>query len=185
MKSTHINRAHNTQSCLLIIFQYQPIRFQYSWLSIEQPIRYWLLQKLPWKFVTHMMIIPILTCPINNGPINLSLWSCRLSSDSSDSLIAVGVVSPFCCNIQQDTIGRMLIKGVSIVRWFTVERELSACGWSVMLACCIKCVKVGWSMLVTFSTFLITLSAPATKSLQNLSVGGCEFCHSEYFIQLR
>ena len=114
MKPIHINRAHNTQSCLLIIFQYQPIRFQYSCLSIEQPIRYWVLQKHPWKFVTHMMIIPILTCPINNGPINLSLWS--------------------------------------------------------------------YLLLVTFKTFLITLSAPATKSLQNLSVGGCKFCRSEYFI---
>ena len=27
----------NVQSCLLIIFQYQPISLQYSWLSVEQP----------------------------------------------------------------------------------------------------------------------------------------------------
>ena len=28
------------QSCLLIIFQYQPISLQYSWLSVEQPFRF-------------------------------------------------------------------------------------------------------------------------------------------------
>ena len=30
----------NVQSCLLIIFQYQPISLQYSWQSVEQPIRF-------------------------------------------------------------------------------------------------------------------------------------------------
>ena len=30
----------NLQSCLLIIFQYQPICMQYSWLSVEQPVRF-------------------------------------------------------------------------------------------------------------------------------------------------
>ena len=32
----------NVQNCLLIIFQYQPITLQYSWLSVEQPIGFWL-----------------------------------------------------------------------------------------------------------------------------------------------
>ena len=30
----------NVQSCHLIIFQYQPISLQYSWLIVEQPIRF-------------------------------------------------------------------------------------------------------------------------------------------------
>ena len=30
----------NVQSCHLIIFQYQPIRLQFSWLSVEQPTRF-------------------------------------------------------------------------------------------------------------------------------------------------
>ena len=29
----------NVQSCLLIIFQYQPISLRFSWLSVDQPIR--------------------------------------------------------------------------------------------------------------------------------------------------
>ena len=29
----------NVQSCLLILFQYQPISLLYSWLSVEQPFR--------------------------------------------------------------------------------------------------------------------------------------------------
>ena len=32
--------GHVIQSCLLIIFQHQPISLQYSWLSFEQPIRF-------------------------------------------------------------------------------------------------------------------------------------------------
>ena len=32
----------NVQSCLLIIFWYQLVSLQYSWLSVEQPIRFWL-----------------------------------------------------------------------------------------------------------------------------------------------
>ena len=30
----------NVQSCLLILYQYQPMSLQYSWLSVEQPIRF-------------------------------------------------------------------------------------------------------------------------------------------------
>ena len=30
------------QSCLHIVFLYQQISLQYSWLSVEQPIRFWL-----------------------------------------------------------------------------------------------------------------------------------------------
>ena len=33
-------RHVSVQSCLLIIFQYQPISLQYPWLSVEQPIRF-------------------------------------------------------------------------------------------------------------------------------------------------
>ena len=36
----------DVQSCLLIIFQYQPITLQYSWLSVEQPIRFSLTASL-------------------------------------------------------------------------------------------------------------------------------------------
>ena len=32
----------NVRNCLLFIFQYQPITLQYSWLSVEQPIGFWL-----------------------------------------------------------------------------------------------------------------------------------------------
>ena len=32
----------HVQNFLLIIFQYDPISLQYSWLSVEQPIRFWL-----------------------------------------------------------------------------------------------------------------------------------------------
>ena len=31
----------NVQSCLLSIFHYQLISLQYSWLRVEQPIRFW------------------------------------------------------------------------------------------------------------------------------------------------
>ena len=32
----------NVQSCLLIVFEYQPISFyQYSWLSVERAFRFW------------------------------------------------------------------------------------------------------------------------------------------------
>ena len=51
----------DVQSCLLIIFQYQPIRLR---LSVEQPIRVWLNVKHHWKFTVHKKITPKLTCPI-------------------------------------------------------------------------------------------------------------------------
>ena len=53
------------QSCLLIISQHQPISLQYSWLSVEQPIRIeWVLYKHHWEFPINKKTIPMLTCPI-------------------------------------------------------------------------------------------------------------------------
>ena len=50
------------QSCLPIIFQYQPISLQYYWPSDEQPIRFWLrVYKLHEAFPIYEKIIPILT----------------------------------------------------------------------------------------------------------------------------
>ena len=73
----------NFQSCLPINFQYNPIRFQYSWLSDEQPIRIvelifdepdyinrskskrlWEACKRLWEFPIQKKIIPILICPL-------------------------------------------------------------------------------------------------------------------------
>ena len=52
----------NYISCLLILFQHQPISLQYSWLSFEQPITIdWVLYKHHWEFSTHKQIIPMLT----------------------------------------------------------------------------------------------------------------------------
>ena len=36
----HSTGRVNAQSCLLINFQYQPISLQFSWLSVEQPIKF-------------------------------------------------------------------------------------------------------------------------------------------------
>ena len=56
----------NVQSCLLINFQYKPISLQYSWLSVEQPIRIdWELYKHHWEFPINKKIIPMLICPIS------------------------------------------------------------------------------------------------------------------------
>ena len=53
------------QSCLLIDNPYKPISLQYSWLSVEQPIRIdWVLYKRCWEFPINKKIIPMLTCPI-------------------------------------------------------------------------------------------------------------------------
>ena len=53
----------NIQSCLLIIFQYQPISLLYSWWSVEQPIRIdWVLNKNHWQFPINKKIIPMFTC---------------------------------------------------------------------------------------------------------------------------
>ena len=39
------------QSCLLIDNQYKPISLQYTWLSVEQPIRIdWVLYKYCWEY---------------------------------------------------------------------------------------------------------------------------------------
>ena len=51
------------QNVALIIFQYKPINLQYSWLSVEQPIRIdWVLYKHHWEFLINKKIIPMLTC---------------------------------------------------------------------------------------------------------------------------
>ena len=55
----------NVQSWFLIDSQYKPISLQYSWLSVEQPIRIdWVLYKRHWDFPINKKIIPMLTCPI-------------------------------------------------------------------------------------------------------------------------
>ena len=55
----------NVQSCLLIIFQHQPISLKYSWLSVEQPIRFdWVLYRYHREFPIHKKMIPMLKCPI-------------------------------------------------------------------------------------------------------------------------
>ena len=47
------------------IFQHKPISLQYSWLSVEQPIRIdRLFYKHHWEFPINKKIIPMLTCPI-------------------------------------------------------------------------------------------------------------------------
>ena len=121
----------------------------------------------------------MLTCPINNGPINLLtliIPSFIRFFDRSRSCLSF--LLPYTARYNRLNVNQRWQYCQMVHGWTRI-----VCLWlSVMLACCIKCVKVGWSMLVTFSTFLITLSAPATNSLQNLSVGGCEFCRSEYFI---
>ena len=60
-------RHVNVQSCIPIVTQYQPISLQYSWLAVEQPIRFWrVLYKHDWEFPIRKKIIPMLTCPIAN-----------------------------------------------------------------------------------------------------------------------
>ena len=55
----------NVQSCLPIIFQHQPISLKYSWLSVEQPIRFdWVLYRYHREFPIHKKMIPMLKCPI-------------------------------------------------------------------------------------------------------------------------
>ena len=55
-----IIRHVNVQSCLLIIFQDQPISLQYSWLGVEQPIRIdWVLHKHLLEFPINKKIIPM------------------------------------------------------------------------------------------------------------------------------
>ena len=58
----------NVQSCLLIHFQYKPISLQYSWLSVEQPIRIdWVVYKHHWEFPINKKIIPKLTALYEMG----------------------------------------------------------------------------------------------------------------------
>ena len=57
----------NVESCLLIIFQYQLISWQFSWLSVEKSIRIdRVLYKHHWEFPIHKKIIPMLICPITS-----------------------------------------------------------------------------------------------------------------------
>ena len=52
----------NVQSCLLIDFKCKPISLQYSWLSVEQPIRVdWVLYMHHWQFQINKKTIPMLT----------------------------------------------------------------------------------------------------------------------------
>ena len=56
-----IGHVVNVQSCLLIIFQYQPISLRYSWLSVEQPVR------IDWVLWYNMALL-------------CSLWLLRMAS---------------------------------------------------------------------------------------------------------
>ena len=65
----------NVRSCLLIIAiicQYQQISLQYSWLSVEHPIRFWL--SVAWAslvFPISKKTIPMFTCPL---PEKTDFW---------------------------------------------------------------------------------------------------------------
>ena len=49
------------QNCPLINLQYKPTSFQYSWLSVEQPIRIdWVLYKHCWEFPINKKTITML-----------------------------------------------------------------------------------------------------------------------------
>ena len=55
----------NVQSCLLINFLYKPISLQFSWLSVEQPIRIdCVFYRHHWQFPINKKTIPMLICQI-------------------------------------------------------------------------------------------------------------------------
>ena len=72
----------NVQSCLLLNFQYKPISLQYSWLSVEQPIRFdWVLYKHHREFPINKKTIPMLTCPIEISCDGLGKCCSQLASE--------------------------------------------------------------------------------------------------------
>ena len=51
IKKSYGKKWFLVQSCLLIDNQYKPISLQYTWLSVEQPIRIdWVLYKHCWEY---------------------------------------------------------------------------------------------------------------------------------------
>ena len=55
----------NVQSCLLLNLQYKPISLQYSWLSVEQPVRIECCISIIWNFQINKKTISMLACPID------------------------------------------------------------------------------------------------------------------------
>ena len=77
----------NVQSCLLIIFQYQPISLQYSWLSVEQPIRV--------VYVVYASL-GISDTMVDNSNVNMPYWD-KLASDNEQ-------LSFLCLNLSQSKL---------------------------------------------------------------------------------
>ena len=59
----------NIQSCLLIIFKYQPISLQYSWLSVESQLYYFdsVMYKHNREFPLQEKIIQMVTCLLKHN----------------------------------------------------------------------------------------------------------------------